>query len=551
MQLTTQTRPELSLSAVQTLDRLTQFYSELLHKLYARVAAGGGKAQSHKTAFCAAHGITARFFNGLANDVQSTIDGTRELLKTRVKDLRGDIAAAGRSLKLLDKKFEQILLDLLRVTSKQLAQWELKRGKLKKKITRSEYKLAGFQDRLAGNVPGIGFGSRKLFKKQYNLAENGYASHNAWLADWRAARAHQCYFLGSGDETGGNQSCTLSASAVSGPSALMLRIRLPDALQAPGEGKYLVFEGLAFPYDEPALRAALARGQALSWLIHRDRKGYRLMVSFARPAGKVSTLDKQYGCVGVDFNVDHLAVTETDRNGNLIGSKRIDLPFEGKSTRQRDALLSDALEMVVEMALAVQKPVVVEDLNFEKKKKQMDQMSAAQSRMLSGLAYAKYQQLIASKCHRRGVQLLKVNPAYTSVVGRLKYARPKGLSVHQAAAGAIARRGQGFTEKLPGTGATALHVHGVTTIFPAPARKSGVSRGVAWQSIGTDLRVFLRGHWLTTHRPAIRASCASAKGKEAVRGFAPDRPSGGTVPSAGDRKLTGQLAVEQICPFLF
>ena len=549
MQLTTQTRPELPPSAVQSLDRLTAFYGTLLHKLYARMAAAGGKAQDHKTAFCAGHGITARFFNGLANDLQGTLDGTRELLKARAKDLRGDLAAAKRGVKELDKKFEKVRLDHLRPKPETLEKWEKKHAKLNKRITRDEHKLTEVERRLDANVPGIGFGSRKLFKKQYNLEENGYADHAEWLADWRAARAHQCFFIGSGDETGGNQSCTLSASAAAGPSTLTLRIRLPDAIRAPGEGKYLLLEGLAFPCDEPALRAALARGQALSWLIHRDRKGYRLMVSFARPAGKVTTLDKRYGCVGVDFNADHLAVTETDMNGNLIGSKRIDLPFAGKSTGQRAALLSDALEQVLEWALRAKKPIVVEDLDFEQKKKQLGQMTAAQARMLSGLAYAKYQQLVASKCHRRGVTLLKVNPAHTSVAGRLKYARPKGLSVHQAAAGAIARRGQGFTEKLPRTAHIALHVHGVTTIFPAPVRKPGVSRRVAWQGMGKELRVFLRKHWLATRGPASTAGRASAKGKRAGRGAAPSGPSGGAVPSAGKKSLKAQQVLEQICPF--
>ena len=61
--------------------------------------------------------------------------------------------------------------------------------------------------------------------------------------------------------------------------------------------------------------------------------------------------------------------------------------------------------------------------------------------MLSGLAYAQYQQLMASKCFRFGLELILVNPAYTSVAGRLKYAVPFGRSVHLAAAGVIARRG--------------------------------------------------------------------------------------------------------------
>ncbi len=43
----------------------------------------------------------------------------------------------------------------------------------------------------------------------------------------------------------------------------------------------------------------------------------------------------------------------------------------------------------------------------------------------------------------------EVNPAYTSLIGRVKYAKPLGVSVHQAAALAIARRGMGFGERSP------------------------------------------------------------------------------------------------------
>ena len=41
----------------------------LKRKLYARVAAGGGKAMAYKTEFCRAHGIAARLFNAIACDL--------------------------------------------------------------------------------------------------------------------------------------------------------------------------------------------------------------------------------------------------------------------------------------------------------------------------------------------------------------------------------------------------------------------------------------------------------------------------------------------------
>ena len=43
----------------------------------------------------------------------------------------------------------------------------------------------------------------------------------------------------------------------------------------------------------------------------------------------------------------------------------------------------------------------------------------------------------------------EVNPAYTSIIGRVKFAKRYGLTVHQAAALCIARRLHGFSEQPP------------------------------------------------------------------------------------------------------
>ena len=46
-----------------------------------------------------------------------------------------------------------------------------------------------------------------------------------------------------------------------------------------------------------------------------------------------------------------------------------------------------------------------------------------------------------------GVMLKMVNPAYTSKIGKQKYSKARKLTVHNAAAYVIARRGQGFEDK--------------------------------------------------------------------------------------------------------
>ena len=46
---------------------------------------------------------------------------------------------------------------------------------------------------------------------------------------------------------------------------------------------------------------------------------------------------------------------------------------------------------------------------------------------------------------------MRVNPAFTSVIGLVKYARQYGLASDEAAAIAIARRGMRLSENLPGS----------------------------------------------------------------------------------------------------
>ncbi|MEG3990601.1 hypothetical protein QUA13_26325 [Microcoleus sp. S28C3] len=51
----------------------------------------------------------------------------------------------------------------------------------------------------------------------------------------------------------------------------------------------------------------------------------------------------------------------------------------------------------------------------------------------------------------RGIDLMKVNPAYTKVIWLVKYARQYGLASDETAAMAIARRGMRLAENIPGS----------------------------------------------------------------------------------------------------
>jgi transposase len=133
----------------------------------------------------------------------------------------------------------------------------------------------------------------------------------------------------------------------------------------------------------------------------------------------------------------------------------------------------------------------LEELDFSAKKKELAKMGEKRARMLSGLAYAKYQQLAQSKAARLGVELIFIDPAYTSVMGSVKYAVRLGRTVHQAAAGVIARRAQGYSEKLPQSSKEGLTflapLMGHAAVLTLPARNRVESTRGVWAHIRRSL----------------------------------------------------------------
>ena len=64
------------------------------------------------------------------------------------------------------------------------------------------------------------------------------------------------------------------------------------------------------------------------------------------------------------------------------------------------------------------------------------------------MQYADFHSKLEMKCVKEKVDLIKVNPAYTSVIGNYKYSKYFGVSTHIASAYVIGRRGLGFKDKL-------------------------------------------------------------------------------------------------------
>ena len=227
-------------------------------------------------------------------------------------------------------------------------------------------------------------------------------------------------------------------------------------------------------------------GQAICYRFKRDTKGWRVFAT-TEPMDVPAVTDQRRGAIGVDLNADHLAVVETDASGNCINAWRVPLVTYGKSQRQSEALIGDAVASVVEYAREVGKPVVIEKLDFRQKKAALEGESRKYSRMLSSFSYGKIKAYFLSRGYREGVEVHQVNPAYSSVIGRVKFMERYGLTVHQAAALVLARRLLGCSERIPRRWVAPIG-NGVHIAFTVPVRKRVKHVWTYWGAISGQLR---------------------------------------------------------------
>jgi IS605 OrfB family transposase len=114
------------------------------------------------------------------------------------------------------------------------------------------------------------------------------------------------------------------------------------------------------------------------------------------------------------------------------------------------ALIGDVCAKVVEQAKKSGKTLIIENLDFQKKRAGLKELARpAHARMLSGFAYQQIKNNLKGRAWQEGVEVIEVNPAFTSVIGRVKFSRRYGLSVHQGAALIIGRRHLKASERVP------------------------------------------------------------------------------------------------------
>lgn len=149
---------------------------------------------------------------------------------------------------------------------------------------------------------------------------------------------------------------------------------------------------------------------------------------------------------------------------------------------------------LAERARLAGKPVVLEKLDFQKKKAELESVDRPAARMLSSFAFNKTGASLKSACFRTGVEVIEINPAYTSVIGAVNHARSKGIPTHQGAAYAIARRGLGMSERPTCRVPVVPARKGGQVTFALPVRNRAKHVWSFWSSVKTRLKAALQAH---------------------------------------------------------
>jgi hypothetical protein len=280
--------------------------------------------------------------------------------------------------------------------------------------------------------PSITFGTKKLLRERQTLTSKRQIAD--WRSRWNTSRNGSFFVQGDRDRVSGNGALQLDLDADA------LRICSPL-------GEFSV--GLV-GLDRVRSRLGLALTSrstpcAVRVFYRPEKRAWYAAFTVSEPSAMLVS-DRANGALGVDVNPDHLALCLVNGDGNPVLWQKLPLDLSG-STAQNADRIGLAAKAVCDIATLYAVPIVCEQLDFGKARTNLRYLAPRLARLLSSFAYRKILSSIDSRAARCGILLLHISPAWTSVLGQANYAVPYGVSVDQAAACVIARRGLGLRER--------------------------------------------------------------------------------------------------------
>ena len=270
------------------------------------------------------------------------------------------------------------------------------------------------------------FGGRKNWGK---LIEKGLSNQ-----EWKNKRDNQIYTRGDRTKKGNPNIRFLKKNG-----SFYLRVTV-------GNRKFEEYKLFVSEKFRKQLLSLFSVGKAYNIrLLKKDGQHYRVIIDYEIERPK-TIINFSNGVIGIDVNPDRVAISNITNDGNLIKSFSIvNNRIFFSSTNKRDYEIGCIVKQIINYALKSQRGIVFENLKF---KKNFENQGRRFNRIKSNFVWKKLLTLLERKCIENGIMYKKVNPAFTSVIGKFKYQKMYNLSIHEAASYVIGRRGLGFNERL-------------------------------------------------------------------------------------------------------
>jgi IS605 OrfB family transposase len=295
---------------------------------------------------------------------------------------------------------------------------------------------------LGNNPKKVIFGGKDLFKKLQKRHING-KEYKKLKTKWQERRKGNLYSRGDKSKKG-----NLNTRIEVKENGTFLRINV-------GERKY-VYARIQAGYKKNKRRGELLQEIAeadIPYSVELKLKNGNIYAYFAieeeYPEVKIT---KEKGVIGIDINAypDNISWAEVDEKGNLIGYGSITMPELASGNKdKREYFRWQYAHEIVKIAKQKRKAIVIEGLEIKDKGKRGDFSGRKSRRIRHNFSYKSILSKIKTLAKREEIEVIEVDPYYTSIIGMLKYAPQHMITKDVAAAYVIARRGLGLQEKIP------------------------------------------------------------------------------------------------------
>jgi IS605 OrfB family transposase len=426
------------------LDDWGQYYQSILRTAVREIIDGATEKDIEKS-FQTRFNIRWSWADSIATEAAQRVAQLKAARLNQISVLKDSIGSAltyvKKQIKLLEKKISKP------VTKKYAAWIEKKLLGLKQKLLRVERNRDKLAQLEANKRLKVVFGGKKLFNAQHHLEENGYSTHKEWRDDWQQARSGNFFAVGKGSAIGGNE--VIGVHHIEG-NWFSAEIAVPYFLREE-YGNTVTVDFSLNQKHAGAVSWALNNNKPVTVRCfrreHKSDKWYISLTTYDIDVPWVS--HNNNGAIGIDLNAKSIDVACVSNDGNLKWSKSYKFNEDNLSTGQRQTRLWDICAEIVKLASVELCPIVIENLDFTKKKASMREQPKGYNRMLSQFCYNKFRTSLQSRCDKRGIQLIQVSPKYSSTIGCIKFMGRYGLNSGCAAGMVLARRALRLSERVP------------------------------------------------------------------------------------------------------